>query len=220
MFFGKRQQWNKQEERMHQLETKINEIGGILNALKEYLREEPWEKMQKELQEARREDEKWIRRQSESFEDLLEELQETRTEQSVAERLVKEYELREQRLLTLIGSQREQLELLERQIQKDHSQSGEKREAWTKQFDVMNREAWKLMRSCNLAETGAVGEPLDYEIHEVLELVNTEEDHLAGTIAEVFCRGRFYGDRLLKKAQVAVYKKHADADDAIQEEYR
>lgn len=199
MFFRKKERRDENREMILRLETNLNEIRGKLSDL--------WEN----LQEEQREKEKWIRRQTESFEDLLEELQEEQTGQHAAERLLKEYELREQGLLALAVCQREQMDLLERQIQKDSSQSAEKRTAWVRQFDVMNREAQKFMRSCEMEEVGNAGEPLDYDIHEILSLVDTEDDQQAGTIAEVFCRGRFYHGSLLKKAQVAVYKKRADA---------
>lgn len=211
MLFGRKERQDENDKVIRRLEANINEINGSLNDLRKSLGEEPWknlrEALREELQEGRRVDEKWIRRQSESFEDLLEELQEEQAGKRATERLLKEYEQREQQLLALTGSQREQMELLERQIRKDTSQSAEKRSAWDKQFDVMNREAQKFMRACGMEEVGMAGEPLDYDLHEVLALVDTEDGRQDGTVAEVFCRGRFYRGHLLKKAQVAVYRK-------------
>lgn len=211
MLFGRKERQDENDKVIRRLEANINEINGSLNYLRKSLGEEPWENLREalreELQEGRRVDEKWIRRQSESFEDLLEELQEEQAGKRATERLLKEYEQREQQLLALAGSQREQMELLERQIRKDTSQSAEKRSAWDKQFDVMNREAQKFMRACGMEEVGMAGEPLDYDLHEVLALVDTEDGRQDGTVAEVFCRGRFYRGHLLKKAQVAVYRK-------------
>lgn len=211
MLFGRKERQDENDKVIRRLEANINEINGSLNDLRKSLGEEPWESLREalreELQEGRRVDEKWIRRQSESFEDLLEELQEEQAGKRATERLLKEYEQREQQLLALAGSQREQMELLERQIRKDTSQSAEKRSAWDKQFDVMNREAQKFMRACGMEEVGMAGEPLDYDLHEVLALVDTEDGRQDGTVAEVFCRGRFYRGHLLKKAQVAVYRK-------------
>lgn len=211
MLFGRKERQDENDKVIRRLEANINEINGSLNELRKSLGEEPWgnlrEALREELQEGRRVDEKWIRRQSESFEDLLEELQEEQAGKRATERLLKEYEQREQQLLALASSQREQMELLERQIRKDTSQSAEKRSAWDKQFDVMNREAQKLMRACGMEEVGMAGEPLDYDLHEVLALVDTEDGRQDGTVAEVFCRGRFYRGHLLKKAQVAVYRK-------------
>lgn len=211
MLFGRKERQDENDKVIRRLEANINEINGSLNDLRKSLGEEPWknlrEALREELQEGRRVDEKWIRRQSESFEDLLEELQEEQAGKRATERLLKEYEQREQQLLALAGSQREQMELLERQMRKDTSQSAEKRSAWDKQFDVMNREAQKFMRACGMEEVGMAGEPLDYDLHEVLALVDTEDGRQDGTVAEVFCRGRFYRGHLLKKAQVAVYRK-------------
>lgn len=219
MFFRKKERWDENDKIIRGLEANINQINVSLNELKKSLGEEPWgdlwQEMRNELQEGRREEEKWIRRQSESFEDLLEELQEEGAENRAAERLLKEYEQREQRLLALVSSQREQMELLERQIRKDTSQSEEKRAAWDKQFDVMNREAQKFMRACEMEEVGMAGEPLDYDMHEVLALVDTEDEQQAGTVAEVFCRGRYYRGRLLKKAQVAAFKRRTNAENDI-----
>ena len=84
------------------------------------------------------------------------------------------------------------MELLERQILKDNTLGKEKREAWARQFGMMNREAQKYIRSCELEEIGTAVEPLDYDIHEVLVLTDVAEEGQEGTVAEIFSRGRNY----------------------------
>lgn len=209
MFFRKKKQ-EENAEALRQLETDINQIGQTLETFKEELKEE--------LRQGRKEEEKWLRRQSESFEDLLEEMQEEKESRNAERRLLQEAEQREQALLAMVCCGREQLELLERQITKDGAMSGDKREAWSRQFEVMRRETQKYMRSCGMEEVGNVGEPLDYDIHEVLSLTETKEEGKAGTVAEVFSCGMIYRGRLMKKAQVAAYRMNQEEERQV--EYR
>lgn len=112
MLFGRKERQDENDKVIRRLEANINEINGSLNDLRKSLGEDSWgnlrevlrEALREELQEGRRVDEKWIRRQSESFEDLLEELQEEQAGKRATERLLKEYEQREQQLLAVAGS--------------------------------------------------------------------------------------------------------------------
>ena len=145
-------------------------------------------------------------------------MEEEKESQQSERRLLEEAEQREQALLAMVCCGRERLELLERQITKDSALGGDKQEAWSRQFDVMRREAQKYMRSCGMEDVGNAGEPLDYDIHEVLELTETKEEGKAGMVVELFSCGRIYRGRLMKKAQVAAYRMIQEEDRQV--EYR
>lgn len=206
MFFRKKDRRDESEELLRNLAEDIKRLGGQFQALRETQRDI--------LQEEGKEAEKRMRRQAESLEDLLEEFQEAREEQETAQRLLKDCECRERELLAMASFGREQMQLLEAQILKDSSMNREKRDAWAEQFAILNQEYRKRMCACGMEEVGAVGERLDYDIHEVLALVKPEEAQQSGTVAEVFCRGRYYHGRLIKKAQVAAYRK-TDGEESV-----
>lgn len=145
------------------------------------------------------ETEKQLRRQSVSFEDLLDEFQ-TQKEGQEKEKT------QENALVTLACICREHLELLESQIRKDTSLPEEKRIAWENQFALLDKECQKQMMLCGMTETGKIGEEADYRFYEILSTADTADARLSGTVAEVYAKGRIYQGKVWKKARVAVYK--------------
>lgn len=159
------------------------------------------------LAETVKDSEKQIRRQSESFEDLLDELQERQKGKERLERLAEEGEQREKALLSLVNCCRNQMELFEQQFRGDSVFSEDQRTAWREQIQMMGYETEKAMKQCGMEEVGTEGAPVDYDTCQILEVIETKDQHLAGTIAKVYHRGRIYHGRVLVKAQVAAYKK-------------
>lgn len=153
------------------------------------------------------ESEKMIRRQSDSFEDLLDELQSRQEAQNGQYRQQKETAEKEQAFLALISCIREQLYLLEQNLTEDASLSEEKKAAWRQQFLIMNREASGFMAPCGITEVGNPGDPIDYDIHNILNTIETPDESKANTVAKVYGRGLFCGGRLVKKADVAAYRQ-------------
>lgn len=145
------------------------------------------------------ETEKQLRRQSVSFEDLLDEFQTQKDEQE-------KDKTQENALVTLACICREHLELLENQIRKDISLPEEKRTAWENQFGLLDKECQQQMKLCGIVETGKIGEEADYRFYEILSTKDTADTELSGTVAEVYAKGRIYQGKVWKKAQVAVYK--------------
>ncbi len=162
------------------------------------------------IENDRAEMQKLMRRQTGSFEDLLEEFQDQMAQTQRYEQLLKEAKAREQALLSLICCCREQMDLTAGQISRDETMDPHKKQAWQEQFRLMEQEDVRLMALCAMEETGVVGEPVDYGIHEVLKAIDTNDDSLAGTVAEVCCRGRIYGGNVLKKAIITAYRKEKE----------
>lgn len=159
------------------------------------------------LEERQKEMERQIRRQSDSFEDLLEEIQKEDDQEKERREERREHIQKEQALTALLMCCREQMDLVEKQIQKDDSMEGEKLAAWRRQFDAMARERQRLMRPCGMEETGQEGEAVDHEIHEVISVEETEDTGKAGTVAQVYSRGFLQGGHVIKKARVAAYRQ-------------
>ena len=110
--------------------------------------------------------EKAFGRQSDSLENLLDELDElgenSRQESILAQEL-KEERKREKALLDLACFCREQMDLTSRYLKKEPG--------WADQCRMMEQEAERYLRAANLQETGRKGDTVDYDIHEVLKAV-------------------------------------------------
>lgn len=229
LFFGKNRDKEECSQAVKRLETGMTDIKEVLEtmAMQERAGKEAvglWQSSMEESVgesvrgtaeiEARvKELERQIRRQSDSFEDLLEEIQEKNTLEERLKEERRESRQKEQALMALLLCCKEQMELLERQIQGDDSMDEGKRAAWHQQFEAMALERKRLMRPCGLEETGKPGEAVDYELCEVLEAKETGDREKAGTVARVYSRGVLQGGQVIKKAKVAAWKL-ADGEEA------
>lgn len=158
------------------------------------------------LEERQQAGEKQLRRQSESFEDVLEELQEREQEQKYFQTQLGEYVRREQELLALADCCRGHFQLLKQRILADPGLNETQKTAWERQLQMMEQEATSIMRRCGMEEVGLPGEAVDYETCEVLDIKECTDETQAGTIAQVYRPGRIYQGRLLVKAQVSAYR--------------
>ena len=211
-FFGKKHKDEENRQMWQGLEAGLKEVRQELarvserKSAEEAQAAEHWKTTAEKLETKQQDLERLIRRQSDSYEDLLEELQETFRLEEDIRRERRENSRKEEALLSLIMCCREQMTLLEKQVREDGSMTGEKLEAWQQQFSAMAGERLKLMRSCGLEETGQEGEPVDYEIHEILSVRETEDPAKAGRIAQVYSPGLLKEGHVIKKARVAAYK--------------
>ena len=127
--------------------------------------------------------------------------QEEAEKKSALEEQLQESREREEALLALACCAREQLELVTQRLMEDAS--------WREQCRMLEQEAEKYLRDADMRETGKAGEPVDYELHQVLDAVDTDKEELAGTVARVYRRGRIYRGKVIRKAQVAAYRAAA-----------
>lgn len=153
-----------------------------------------------------RENGKRIRRQSDSFEDLLETLQDRENQETALESLLKEKKQKEQALIALAGCCRDQMDLFRQLLARDTGLGLQRQKAWQEQLDMMEGPVQAAMRACGMEETGCVGDPADYHLCEILEPIDTQDRQLDGTIARVYRKGRLYCGQVITKAQVAVYR--------------
>lgn len=158
------------------------------------------------LKDGQKEQERLINCQSDSFQGLLEQTQRQQEEKEYYIREVQDFQQKEQIMLAVIVCCREQMGLLRQQIAKDNSIEDDKKKEWEKQFEIMNRETTRFMRPCGLEEVGIVGEEVNYDIHEILSVIETESEEEANTVAEVYSQGLLSGGHVIKKAKVVVYQ--------------
>lgn len=139
-----------------------------------------------------------IRRQSDSFEDLLDTFEDHRKDISILEQELDNVRHRENALLQLCCNSRDQLDLIRQRLADDP--------AWAEQFRLLDKESSGFMRAASLLETGKPGEPVSYEIHQVLNAVDTSDRSLDKTVFQVYRRGRVYNGKVISKAQVSAYR--------------
>lgn len=155
---------------------------------------------------------KTARRQTGSFEDLLEEIEEQKEASREAETQRKEAAARETALVNAACFCMEQLHLLEMGLVREGRTEEEARQggAWRKQFAIFSRERGQVCALAGIQETGVLLEPYDYRIHEGIETEETGNMDWNGKVAKVYQPGFVYRGKVLKKAQVSVYRAPAD----------
>lgn len=147
--------------------------------------------------------ERTLRRQSDSAEDFMDVCEEHRKQELMIEKKMKEERESEEALVALVCFCREQMDLIAGSLEKDP--------VWKDQNHIIEQEAQKYLRAAQIQETGVCGEPVDYEIHQVLNVVETSRKELAGTVAEVYRRGRIWKGKVIRKSQVAAYRLEGEA---------
>lgn len=184
------------------LGERLDENAGKLEEGRETLEKE----LEEQLRQGREESARLLRRQSGSLEDILEELQRQDEERQKASGELEKLRKREKELVELCCLIAGQREMIVKKLLAEGVLAEDVRAGWRRQAELMVQEAAGLERRCTLQEIGACGEKVDYDCHEILSVCATGREELGGTVAEVFSTGYCYEGRVVKKAQVAVYK--------------
>ena len=146
--------------------------------------------------------EKTVGRHEMAIDDLLDILEENRGETEKALAGIQE-ELRFAResqvspLLELIWLMHEQQNDVRRQLVGS--------EIWKRQFILAEQKQEKLMAQAGYRVTGEMTEPVDYELHEIVGVQETEDPALNHCIAQVLEHGYIYRDHV-RKARVIAYQ--------------
>lgn len=144
-----------------------------------------------------------LKRHSEAIEDMLDERKTQETMARQYEQKVKEDSGREEALLSLICRYQEELSLIEGKLAgKDVIPV----DGWAGQFALFRKSLAGELKQCVIEETGTKGENADYRYHEILDVVDTEDEKLDNTVAHIYRPGCIYYGKVVRKAQVAVYK--------------
>ena len=78
--------------------------------------------------------------------------------------------------------------------------------AWIRQLDLAESMLREKAIHAGLQQTGCVGEPFSYGIHEAVERVDTDRAEADMTVAGVLSPGYWYRGQALRKSRVAVYR--------------
>lgn len=196
MFFRKKKE---NEERLlengRQLSQKLQAVENQIEAEGRRLGEQ-FVQMNRGLEQLQAE----VRKQDMSMEDLLETWEEKQAGEAALAEQVSEYRLAETSFLGLFEAYEEQFQNLRRFAEKD--------EAWAKQFMCMEAGLERSLASCGIQVIEECGVLVDYDLHEVLRVTDTEDENQDGRVAEVYRFGYWYKGAVRRKAQVAAYRKN------------
>ena len=84
-------------------------------------------------------------------------------------------------------------------------------EEWSQQLKLAEDKLSAVSLPAGVQVIGDVGTPVDYGIHEVVDVQDAEIPEQENTVAEVISRGYCYLGTILRKARVSAYRK-ATAD--------
>ena len=197
MFFLKKRQQNEKNESQSTeviLKEYLQQISATQEQKNSYI-----EKSLEEMKNSQLEMQKFLRKRMETLDDFLDELQEAKETEEEKEKTENAAADREKQLCQLIGVYSEQLYTLEEILSE--------KEGWKEQFSMMKQKRNPLCGLAQIQETGNVGESFDYRLHEIIETKETDQESREGMIAKVYVPGLMYQGKIIKKAQVCVYKK-------------
>lgn len=132
-----------------------------------------------------------------AIEDLLDEWDSRESEKESFRKQIQEWEQSETLLLELFESYQEQLWNIKRLTKKE--------ETWSAQIALMEQKLEQCRQLCGINIIEQCGIEVDYNLHEVIEAVDTVERSKDRTVAGIIRWGYLYKGRVKKKAQVTAY---------------
>ena len=188
---------NKNEGWIKRLEEKIQMLAGNAEGESRQL-----EEMNRNIGKLKME----MNKHNMELEDMLEEWSEMRSEEKDIKAQFREYEQGESRLLELFDAYQEQIWNLKRFAEM-------KDEAWSAQISLMEKNLEHHRKLCGISIIGEYERvEVDYDLHEVIETVDTGEQDKDKQIVRMYSSGYIYKGVVKKKAKVAAYHYVGNAE--------
>lgn len=140
-----------------------------------------------------------IRKHNMALEDCLDVLEEQQEAETQSRKKIKELEEMEEKMLRL-------LETYQEQVWNMSKYAAEHDPAWTAQLELTQEVVKGAESGCGIRSVDESDVKVDYTLHEVIEIRDTEEKEKSQTVAEVFCPGCVYKGVTRKKAKIAAYR--------------
>lgn len=139
-----------------------------------------------------------ISRHDMALEDCLDMLEEWGKERVYEQKQRQSLEQEREKLLQMLGTYQEQLWNMKTYAEKNDS-------AWHQQLLLVEKVVQEKMVFSGITAIDRTDCVVNYELHEVIELIDTEDMNRDRTVAVVYKPGYLYRGEVRKKAQVAVY---------------
>lgn len=209
MFFRrKRLNQKSKENEIKELKEKLNflitEIKNEKGSIEEIRKEvqgiekgvqEAGKEIRKEVQSIGKE----VSKHNMTLEDTLDGLEQQSEEEKENREQLFQLKKEQEQLLLLIGAYEEQIWNMKNFV-------GEYEETLGSQLELMQRALKGYQLPCGISMITEPEEKVDYQLHEVIEVIDTEEDERDQMVARIYSPGYLYKGRVVKKAKVAVYK--------------
>jgi molecular chaperone GrpE (heat shock protein) len=150
---------------------------------------------------------KSIRNNSDTISDFIDEIQDKNDSERALGLQVSELKADQQRLLDIISDYSQQLDMFYNGVnQLENKDDLENHISWEKQLFMAKNQIENSLMLCGIQKTGQVEEKTDYRIHEIIDIVETDNKEQNELIARVYSKGIIYKGKVIRKAKVAVYK--------------
>ena len=155
-----------------------------------------------------------VRKHDMSLEDLIDGLDRRNAEQEEANQRLAESRQSSEALLRLVMGYQDTLFDLRSLLSSSD-------ESWAYQFSLIDEKLKTPLLKSDLTVLQDVGIPVDYDLHEVVDAVETNDPEADKTIAQVFSCGYVFRGTVLRKAKVVAFR-YVPAQDVPEpeEEYR
>lgn len=140
-----------------------------------------------------------LSRQNMSLEDCLETLSALEEDRENTRRQKRAAEQETEKLLGLIS-------LFQQQMWDMKLFASGRDDAWLEQLSLSEKTAREKMLSCGMVPIGEIGETIDYNLHEIIKTMETNEKDQDRKVASVYRPGCLYKGTVYQKAQVAAYR--------------
>ena len=140
-----------------------------------------------------------ISRHDMALEDCLDMLEEWKEDRDQERKRRQELEQEREKLLTLFQTYQEQLWDMK-------TYAREKDAVWYQQLLLLEKAVQESMLMSGLTEINQTGCAVNYELHEVIEVRDTEDVHRDRTVAAIYRPGCLYQGKVRKKARVAAFR--------------
>ncbi|MBD5489868.1 MAG: nucleotide exchange factor GrpE [Lachnospiraceae bacterium] len=147
-----------------------------------------------------------VSEQGMSIEDMLEEWSERKSDDDSVKERFRECAQNEQQLLELFEAYQEQFRNMKRF-------ATARDEAWAAQITLMEKNLEHYRQLCGISVIEECGVEVDYDLHEVIEAVDTDQPDLDRKIAHIYRCGYLYKGKVKRKAQVAAYRVSSREED-------
>ncbi len=140
-----------------------------------------------------------ISRHDMALEDCLDMLEECKEDRERAQRQEQAMVQEQNKLLDLLFAYQEHLWNMKAYAKKNDPR-------WHQQLLLVERGVQEQMHACEFAVVADTGCAVNYELHEVIEVLDTEDVQRDRTVAVVYNPGYLYQGKVRKKAKVAAYR--------------
>ncbi|MCM1259030.1 MAG: nucleotide exchange factor GrpE [Roseburia sp.] len=140
-----------------------------------------------------------IKKQRMAVENLTDEWEDFREEENSQAEQIPNWKQQEANFLKLYEDYQEQLEGLKRYADSED-------EKLSRQLELIEKKLEKSRQMCGISKIAGIGETVDYDLHEIIHAVETDDSRLHEVIEDTYQSGYIYKGKVRKKAKASVYR--------------